>query len=139
MVAKVKGFTFWLTYWDVAQELTPKQQGEFYRAIADYMFTDTDPEDGLKGSVRIAFKAIKANLKTSIKRAEVGSEGGRQSASKRQANGNQSASKAEAKSKQVKGQDKDKDKDKGKNPEPPRATQMPQAVRDELERLHLVK
>ena len=70
-----KSFRFWVSYWDVAQELTPKQQGEFYRAVVDYMFTDNDPEDSLKGTVKMCFKAIKANLNTSKIRSELGTKG----------------------------------------------------------------
>ena len=70
-----KSFRFWVSYWDVAQELSPKQQGEFYRAVVDYMFSGDDPEDRLKGEVKLCFKAIKANLNTSKKRSDVGQKG----------------------------------------------------------------
>ena len=113
----VKGFTFWKTYWDVAQELSATQQGALYRAICEYMFTDADPEDALKGAAKIAFKALKPNIKTSKNRSEIGAKGGKQTASKTEANAKQTASKSQANGKQVKdkGQDKDKDKDKGQN------------------------
>ena len=62
---EAKSFTFWVSYYDVAQELSAKEQGEFYKAIMDYMFTGIDPEDDLRKTVKISFKAIKANLKRS--------------------------------------------------------------------------
>ena len=66
MAYEAKSFTFWVSYYDVAQELTPREQGEFYKAIMDYMFMGVDSEPELRKSVRICFKAIKANLKRSI-------------------------------------------------------------------------
>lgn len=71
----MKGFTFYLTYYDVAQELGEKAQGQFYKAIADYMFSGQDPEETLPKRVRIAFKSVKPNLKTSQKRSQNGANG----------------------------------------------------------------
>ena len=71
----MKGFTFYMTYFDVAQELGEKAQGEFYKAIVDYMFSGQDPEETLPKRVRIAFKSVKANLKTSKKRSQNGEVG----------------------------------------------------------------
>lgn len=77
MAYKGKSFTFWVSYYDVAQELTAREQGEFFKAICDYMFAGEDPEPELRKPVRICFKAIKANLKRSVaNRREVGSESG---------------------------------------------------------------
>ena len=74
---EAKSFTFWVSYYDVAQELTPKEQGEFYKAIMDYIFLGVDSEADLRKSVRICFKAIKANLKRSIaNRRQNGNESG---------------------------------------------------------------
>ena len=42
MAYKSKSFTFWVSYYDVAQELTPREQGEFFKAIMDYMFLGED-------------------------------------------------------------------------------------------------
>lgn len=66
MAYKSKSFTFWVSYYDVAQELTPREQGEFFKAIMDYMFLGEDTEAQLRKPVRICFKAIKANLKRSV-------------------------------------------------------------------------
>lgn len=75
MSYNAKSFTFWVSYYDVAQELTPKEQGEFYRAIMDYIFTGEDREPNLSKSARIGFKSVKANLKRSVaNRREVGSD-----------------------------------------------------------------
>ena len=113
----VKGFTFWKTYWDVAQELSATQQGALYRAICEYMFTDADPEEGLKGAVKIAFKALKPNLVTSRKRSEAGKHPSGLNEQDEQSNANQNEIKTQSNGKQDKGQcqDKDKDKDKGQN------------------------
>ena len=128
-MSRVKGgFTFWRTYWDVAQELSEKQQGEFYRAIVQYMFTDQDPEGDLKGTVRICFKAVKPNLKTSARRSESGEAGGKQSASKRQAN-----------SKQYQDKDKDKYQYQGEDDEPLGVTPMPPSARRQLEERGLIR
>lgn len=65
----------WVSYYDVAQELTPREQGEFFKAINDYMFTGEDPEQALRKNVRICFKAVKANLKRSLaNRRSIGTE-----------------------------------------------------------------
>lgn len=67
----------WVSYYDVAQELTPREQGEFFKAINDYMFTGEDPEHDLRKNVRICFKAVKANLKRSVaNRRTIGKESG---------------------------------------------------------------
>ena len=132
MGSEQKSFRFWVSYYDVAQELTPKQQGEFYRAIVEYMFTDTDPEDSLKGTVRICFKAIKANLKTSRKRSQAGIAGNE----KRWDNGiaNESQIKTKSKNKRESKSDSDRNAD-----EPEHATSMPDSCRAELVSLGLVR
>lgn len=71
----MKGFTFYRTYWDVAQELPKKDRGMFYEAVANYMFLDQDDEEMLSKRARIAFKCIKPNLKTSKSRSESGQLG----------------------------------------------------------------
>ena len=105
----VKGFTFWKTYWDVAQELSATQQGALYRAICEYMFTDNDPEDDLKGSVKIAFKALKPNLVTSMKRSAAGKQPSGLNAQGVKSKENQKQIKTESNGIQ------DKDKDKGQD------------------------
>ena len=134
-----KGFTFWVSYYDVAQELSPKQQGEFYRAIIEYMFTDDDPEETLSKSAKLAFKAIKANLKTSIKRSEA--------RIKTESNDNQTYIKTESNEHQYKEKDKGKDKGKGgddihliiKQSEPADPVPMPETCRAELVNLGLMR
>lgn len=113
----VKGFTFWKTYWDVAQELSATQQGALYRAICEYMFTDNDPEDDLKGSVKIAFKALKPNLVTSMKRSAAGKQPSGLNAQGAKSKANQKRIKTESNGIQDKdkGQYQDKDKDKGQD------------------------
>lgn len=71
----VKGFTFYLTYWDVGNEISEECRGLYYSAIADYMFADIDRESELPFEAKVAFKAVKANLKTSKNRSEVGKKG----------------------------------------------------------------
>ena len=71
----LKGFTFYRTYADVAEELSEKEQKEFYFAIIRYLMYDDDREEKLSKNVRIAFKCIKPNLKTSRSRAESGKNG----------------------------------------------------------------
>ena len=125
----VNGFTFWRTYWDVAQDLTPNQQGALYRAICEYMFADNDMEGELRGRVLYAFKALKPNIKTSKKRSAAGAKGGKQNASKTQ---------AKTKQDKVQVQDKDKDKDKDKG-EGSGALGIPEAARSQLIELGLMR
>lgn len=74
---EAKSFTMWVSYYDVAQELSTREQGEFYRAIMDYMFAGVDREAELGKAPKICFKAIKANLKRSkANRRVVGDESG---------------------------------------------------------------
>lgn len=82
----MKGFTFYMTYFDVAQELSKKDRGLFYDAVANYMFLDQDDEETLPKRVRIAFKCIKPNLKTSKSRSESGQLGEGKAKSKTKAN-----------------------------------------------------
>lgn len=71
----VKGFSFYLTYWDVGNEICDEERGAYYCAIMDYMFADIDREAELPFQARVAFKAVKANLKTSKNRSEAGQVG----------------------------------------------------------------
>lgn len=101
----VKGFSFYYTYFDVAQELeTTEEQAMFYWAIAEYMFRDNDVENELEKTVLIAFKCIKANLKTSKSRSSSGKNG--------MANRYQSSNKHLTNGLQVQVQDKVQVKDK---------------------------
>lgn len=88
---KVSAFKFWETYYDVAQELTPKEQGEYYRAIMAYMFEGADREAELSKAVRIAFKAVKGNLNRSKSNKRVSyDEDGNASGANRDGNGKES-------------------------------------------------
>ena len=72
----LKGFTFYRTYCDVAEELrTEKEQKDLFFAIVRYLMYDDDIEEKLSKNVRIAFKCLKSNLKTSRSRAESGKAG----------------------------------------------------------------
>lgn len=71
----VKGFTFYMTYWDVGNEICEEERGLYYCAIMDYMFADIDRESELPFQARVAFKAVKANLKTSKNRSDAGQAG----------------------------------------------------------------
>ena len=66
----VKSFRAWATYYDVAQELSRKEQGAFYRAIFEYMFAGNDVENELSRLTKICFKSIKPNLKRSKSKAK---------------------------------------------------------------------
>lgn len=112
---EVKGFSFYITYYDVAKELsTPEEQGEFYRAIVDYMFANVDREEELSWHVRVCFKAIKANLKTSKRRSQAADKSNaKQAQNKRKADANEAQNErkgATAKQAQDKVQVQDKDK-----------------------------
>ena len=71
----VKGFTFYKTYADIADDLSPRSQGELYRALVRYMFFDDDVEATLSRGVRAVYKACKPHLKTSKNRSENGVAG----------------------------------------------------------------
>lgn len=68
----MKSFTFWANYHDVAMEISPEQQGEFYRAVIDYIFDGTDREADLPFEAKVAFKCVKPSLKRSKTRSENG-------------------------------------------------------------------
>lgn len=70
----VKSFRAWATYYDVAQELTEREQGQFYRAIFEFMFAGQDVEERLPKTARICFKSIKPNLKRSKSKARSADE-----------------------------------------------------------------
>ena len=108
----LKGFTWWRTYCDVGEELTEKEQKDLYFAIVRYLMYDDDREAKLTKNVRIAFKCIKPNLKTSRSRSESGKRGGEARWSKDMASSWQDDGKRMAKEWQVK--DKDKDKVQGR-------------------------
>ena len=106
----LKGFTFYLTYRDVARELSEKDAKAFYFAIISYMFDDVDLEETLPKNARIAFKCIKPNLKTSRSRSESGQNGNEIRWNKPIANSSQTHRKAIAKTSQYQVQVQDKDK-----------------------------
>lgn len=70
MSYEIKSFRAWATYYDVAQELSRKEQGAFYRAIFEYMFAGNDIEDELSRLTKVCFKSIKPNLKRSKSKAK---------------------------------------------------------------------
>lgn len=109
----LKGFTFWRTYCDIGEELNEKQQKDLYFAIVRFLMYDEDIEEKLAKHVRIAFKALKPNLKTSRSRSESGKNGMSVRYSKALANEQQTDNKPIANAQQVKDKVKDKDKDKG--------------------------
>lgn len=84
----MKGFTFYMTYFDVAQELSKKDRGAFYDAVANYMFLDQDDEETLSKRAKIAFKCIKPNLKRS-KNQSVNAENPRSNGNKKLAKSSQ--------------------------------------------------
>ena len=106
----LKGFTFWRTYADIGEELSEKDQKELYFAIVRYLMFDDDREEKLNKNVRIAFKALKPNLKTSRSRSESGRNGNELRWNKPIANSSQTNRKAIAKTSQYKVQVQDKDK-----------------------------
>lgn len=67
-----KSFTFWVLYADTAQELSPRGQGELYRAIVEYIIYGNDIEETLSKPVRVVYKALKANMQTSKRQARNG-------------------------------------------------------------------
>lgn len=71
----MKGFSFYVSYYDVAQELSQKDREKFYNAIIEYMFSDADLEQNLPKNAKIAFKAVKANLKRSKAKGKAGKSG----------------------------------------------------------------
>lgn len=108
----LKGFTFWRTYCDIGEELSEKEQKDLYFAIVRYLMYDDDREAKLTKNVRIAFKALKPNLKTSRSRSQSGKLGNDLRWKDGIANESQTHRKAIANESQVK--DKVKDKDKGR-------------------------
>ena len=108
----LKGFTFWRTYCDIGEELSEKEQKDLYFAIVRYLMYDDDREEKLTKNVRIAFKALKPNLKTSRSRSQSGKLGNDLRWKDGIANESQTHRKAIANESQVK--DKDKDKDNGR-------------------------
>lgn len=110
----LKGFTFWRTYCDIGEELSEKEQKDLYFAIVRYLMYDDDREAKLTKNVRIAFKALKPNLKTSRSRSQSGKLGNDLRWKDGIANESQTNRKAIANESQVKDKDKDKDKDKGR-------------------------
>jgi hypothetical protein len=109
----LKGFTFWRTYCDIGEELNEKQQKDLYFAIIRYLMYDEDIEEKLAKPVRIAFKALKPNLKTSRSRSQSGKNGNALRWSGDIANESQTYRKGIANESQVKDKVQDKDKDKG--------------------------
>lgn len=72
----LKGFTFYRTYCDVMDEMaTEKEQKDLVFAIVRYLMYDEDLEEKLTKNVRIAFKCLKPNLKTSRSRSDSGKAG----------------------------------------------------------------
>ena len=121
-----KGFTFFKSYFEAAQELPDDKRLEFYDAVIQYGLGVEDEVD-VSGIARALFVLVKPTLEKGRARAKAGETGGKskqnsdceeanakQTASKPQANAKQNGSKTEANDKQTASDnimDKDEDKD----------------------------
>lgn len=88
-------FTFFESYYRAAKSLTVKERREFFDAILLYAFEGIEPT--LDGAAAGMFEIARPNIEKSILRARSGAKGGKQNASKSEANEKQNASKSEAK------------------------------------------
>ena len=77
-------FTFFRSYWEAITGLPEKKQLVILRAICDYALDGTAPN--LTGIERSIFLLIQPTLDLSERRASYGKTGGKQSASKGEAN-----------------------------------------------------
>ena len=110
-----KSFTCWVSYFDVARRMNPKNRLAFYDAMMDYIYLGIDREAELAADKRtsqayFAFLANKAQFKKSKLRSEAGST------IKTESNGNQNGIKRNQNA--PKDKDKVKEKEKGKTETP---------------------
>lgn len=87
-------FTFFESYYRAAKSLTVKERREFFDAILLYAFEGIEPT--LDGAASGMFEIARPNIEKSILRAKNGAKGGKQNASKTEANEKQNASKTQA-------------------------------------------
>lgn len=71
----VKGFTCYLTYYQISQLVPEETRGKFWEAVMEYMFNDHDMEDELDTITRMALINVKSHLKTSKRRSDAGKSG----------------------------------------------------------------
>lgn len=72
---QLKSFTFWESYADATRDLSPRAQGEVYRAIVEFTLYGHDLEEALSAPARVVYKLLKTHLKTSRNRAKSGVAG----------------------------------------------------------------
>ena len=87
-------FTFFESYYRAAKSLTVKERREFFDAILLYAFEGIEPS--LDGAAAGMFEIARPNIEKSIMRAKSGAKGGKQNASKSEANEKQNESKTQA-------------------------------------------
>ena len=72
-MAVTKGYTCWLTYYQIAQLIpTEEQRAWYWYALNEYLFADRDMEGELEPFTAMAFIMAKAHAKTSLKNSENG-------------------------------------------------------------------
>lgn len=114
--------TFWRGWYNQARKFPDAQRLAWYDAVLAYAFDGVEPKDP-EGDLTLAIAAgavesVRATIKISRKRREIGSKGGataKQSGSKTEAKRKQSGSKRKANRNQEQDQEQEQDQDQDHN------------------------
>lgn len=136
-----KGFTFFRSYYDAAEDMTDEEMLSYLKAIIHYSLFGEEPEE-LPRLVKAVFAAIKPNLDGNAKQFKNGCSGGRPRKAKNETGFENEKPNSEwvseeenrgfTNEKPYKDKDKDKDMDMDNNPPiPPKGSDKPQNTNDE--------
>ena len=134
-----KGFTFFRSYYDAAEDMTDEEMLSYLKAIIHYSLFGEEPEE-LPRLVKAVFAAIKPNLDGNAKQFKNGCSGGRPRKAKNETGFENEKPNSEWVSEEENlgftnekpYKDKDKDMDMDNNPPiPPKGSDKPQNTNDE--------
>lgn len=136
-----KGFTFFRSYYDAAEDMTDEEMLSYLKAIIHYSLFGEEPEE-LPRLVKAVFAAIKPHLDGNAKQFNNGCKGGRPRKAKNETGSENEKPNSEwvseeenlgfTNEKPYKDKDEDEDKDMDNNPPiPPKGRDKPQNTNDE--------
>lgn len=136
-----KGFTFFRSYYDAAEDMTDEEMLSYLKAIIHYSLFGEEPEE-LPRLVKAVFAAIKPHLDGNAKQFNNGCKGGRPRKAKNETGFENEKPNSEwvseeenlgfTNEKPYKDKDRDKDMDMDNNPPiPPKGRDKPQNTNDE--------
>lgn len=100
-MSKVKGFSFYRSYYDVLEELDKNDQKEFVFAIINYVFNDEEPNFKSKDIKKAIWVLVKPNLDKSKNKSNENAGAPEDNQNAKQSKNNQNSIKKQSKNNQL--------------------------------------